>query len=334
MNASTKCNNCGKSGHLYYQCKTPITSVGIIAIRRNKDHGQLEYLMIRRKDTLGYIDFMRGKYSIFNRPYIINMLNQMTVEEKSRMRSGDFGLLWQAIWGKPLPPAMTTTIPTPNPSIDLFSSSEENTLINKEGTMMMNQYRSEELTSRDKYNLLYEGVFLQQPERKFWLKNTMQESSHHRESLAFSEKYTLNELIDASDPGWEEPEWGFPKGRRNPQEKDYECAMREFTEETGISAYRHLHNIQNLMPYEEIFTGSNYKSYKHKYYVMFLNPNQYDIALDQYETSEVSQMAWKTIDQARQCIRPYNLEKLRLLDHVDRTLNQFQVMVTKSIMAI
>jgi hypothetical protein len=71
--------------------------------------------------------------------------------------------------------------------------------------------------------------------------------------------------------------------------------LREFTEETGISAYRDLHNVQNLMPYEEIFTGSNYKSYKHKYYVMFLNPEQYDVPLDQFETSEVSLMAWKTI---------------------------------------
>jgi hypothetical protein len=46
-----------------------------------------------------------------------------------------------------------------------------------------------------------------QSERQFWGKE--------------EEKYTLNELIDASDPGWDEPEWGFPKGRRNPQEKDY-----------------------------------------------------------------------------------------------------------------
>jgi 8-oxo-dGTP pyrophosphatase MutT (NUDIX family) len=245
--------------------------------------------MIRRKDTLGYIDFMRGKYSIFNRPYITNMLNQMTVEEKTRMRSGDFGLLWQAIWGKPLPAAAAAA------------------------AAPVSQYRSEELTSRDKYNLLFSGVFhSSDPERKFW-----------------SEKYTLNDLIDASDPGWEEPEWGFPKGRRNPQEKDYECAMREFTEETGISAYRHLHNVQNLMPYEEIFTGSNYKSYKHKYYVMFLNQDQYNVPLDQFESSEVSLMAWKTLDQARQCIRPYNLEKLRVLDHVERTLKKFPVMSTK-----
>jgi 8-oxo-dGTP pyrophosphatase MutT (NUDIX family) len=280
MHDSTKCNNCGKSGHLYYQCKTPITSVGVIAVRVNHD-GENEYLMIRRKDTLGYIDFMRGKYSIFNKPYIINMLNQMTFDEKAQMRSGDFGLLWQSVWGGK--PVVMSTPPAPPP-----------------------QYRSEELTSRDKYNILFHGV-----------------------SRSLSEpKYTLNSLIDESRQSWEEPEWGFPKGRRNPQEKDYDCALREFAEETGISPSR-LHNIQNLMPYEEVFTGSNYKSYKHKYYVMFLDPEHYDISLDHFETTEVSKMEWKTMAQARECIRPYNLEKLRLLNNVDRTLNKFQIMLTK-----
>jgi predicted NUDIX family NTP pyrophosphohydrolase len=30
---------------------------------------------------------------------------------------------------------------------------------------------------------------------------------------------------------YEEPEWGFPKGRRNPNEKNLKCALREFYEE-------------------------------------------------------------------------------------------------------
>jgi hypothetical protein len=73
------CNNCGKQGHIYNQCKMPITSVGVIAFRYN--NGQIEYLMIRRKDTLGFIDFMRGKYFVNNKFYILNMLKQMTVAE-------------------------------------------------------------------------------------------------------------------------------------------------------------------------------------------------------------------------------------------------------------
>ena len=61
----TFCNNCGKNGHVFHQCKYPITSIGIIAVRKNRDN-QYEYLMIRRKDTLGYVDFMRGKYCVNN----------------------------------------------------------------------------------------------------------------------------------------------------------------------------------------------------------------------------------------------------------------------------
>ena len=76
------CNNCGKQGHLYHQCKMPITSIGIIVFRYND--ANIEYLMIRRKDTLGYLDFMRGKYSVYNKEYIMNMIKQMTTEEKER----------------------------------------------------------------------------------------------------------------------------------------------------------------------------------------------------------------------------------------------------------
>ena len=51
------CNNCGKYGHLFHQCKFPITSIGVIVFRYNNE-GEIEYLMICRKDSLGYIDFL------------------------------------------------------------------------------------------------------------------------------------------------------------------------------------------------------------------------------------------------------------------------------------
>jgi hypothetical protein len=73
MQNDQHCNNCGKKGHIYNQCKMPITSIGIIVFRKHNE--RIEYLMIRRRDTLGYIDFMRGKYSVNNRDYIMNMLN-------------------------------------------------------------------------------------------------------------------------------------------------------------------------------------------------------------------------------------------------------------------
>ena len=60
------CNNCGKTGHLYHQCKLPITSIGIVAFRM-KDNVP-EFLMIRRKDSLGYIGVVQafGKVEILS----------------------------------------------------------------------------------------------------------------------------------------------------------------------------------------------------------------------------------------------------------------------------
>ena len=38
--------------------------------------------MIKRKDTLGYVDFLRGRYSLYNKLYLMNIINEMTIQEK------------------------------------------------------------------------------------------------------------------------------------------------------------------------------------------------------------------------------------------------------------
>jgi len=260
------CNNCGKQGHLYHQCKMPITSVGLITFRIYKD--EIQYLMICRKDTLGYIDFMRGKYSIFNKDYILNMLKQMTVEEKIKLKTLSFEDLWYGLWG-------TKTVSS--------------------------QYKSEEVVSYEKINSLRNGVTVK------------------------NEFYNLDSLIDESNqyPIWDEPEWGFPKGRRNYQEKDFECALREFNEETGYNTV-HILTFQNINPFEEIFTGSNYKSYKHKYYLAYMKYNN-TLNMNNFQKSEVSKMEWKTYRDCINAIRPYNLEKMRMLTNIHNILKSFQI---------
>lgn len=260
------CNNCGKQGHLYHQCKLPITSIGIVLFRYNKKKNKIEYLMICRKDTLGYVDFMRGKYSVFNKDYIINMIKQMTIQEKIKLKTYEFEELWINVWG------------------------DEN---------LSNQYKVEEIISKEKFKYLRNGISIK------------------------GDFYNLSELIDntGQDNIWDEPEWGFPKGRRNYQEKDFECAIREFGEETGLNIKK-LKVIENLLPFEEIFTGSNYKSYKHKYYLMAMN---YDVSIieTKFEKTEVSSMEWKCYDDCMKCIRPYNLEKKRLITNIHECLNKY-----------
>ena len=61
------------------------------------------------------------------------------------------------------------------------------------------------------------------------------------------------ERIIAENPSvWDEPEWGFPKGRRNPRETDLNCAIREFQEETALER-QDFTVIQNTCPISETF---------------------------------------------------------------------------------
>ena len=93
------CNNCGKLGHAFHQCKKPITSIGAIVYKRAKSTDIEKYLLICRKDTLGFVDFMRGKYPLYDKNYIQNIVDEMTNDEKQRLITGNFEQLWKQLWG-------------------------------------------------------------------------------------------------------------------------------------------------------------------------------------------------------------------------------------------
>ena len=255
------CNNCGKIGHSFHQCKLPITSIGIIVYRLNKNSvnnsDKYEFLMIRRKDSLGYVDFIRGKYPINNKLYLQNIIDEMTLDEKNNLLNKTFDVLWKNLWG------------------------DSNNI----------QYRSEGDVSKEKYNSIC-------------LNNTLQS------------------VIKNSKTKWTTPEWGFPKGRRNYQEKDLNCALREFEEETGYSK-KSIKIIQNLLPIEEIFTGSNYKSYKHRYYISFMDSNENPS--NDYQKTEVSKLEWMTLEKCLNHIRPYNLEKIEVITNINKILNEYRI---------
>ena len=257
------CNNCGKQGHLYHQCKRPITSIGIVAFR--KIQGKLEYLMICRKNSLGYVDFMRGKYKLHNYLLLKNLINEMTNEEKKNLISNDFNSLWTHLWGE----------------------------------YVGMQYRSEETSARDKFQALMNGI-----------------------KLKNKKEYNLKLLIDESATDWKTPEWGFPKGRRNYQENDMSCALREFEEETGYHR-RNINIIQNIIPFEEIFTGSNFKSYKHKYYIGIID--RQCTPTSDFQQSEVSEVKWLDLEDCLDIIRPYNLEKKELLIQINNTIDKYRL---------
>jgi ADP-ribose pyrophosphatase YjhB (NUDIX family) len=294
QHAQQYCNNCGKCGHLFSSCVVPITSLGIIACRKkpissseavseldaniidgtvstadaNKmsSNNEFEYLMIQRIDSFGYIEFMRGKYSVHNYGYLRNIIDEMTVQEKQNILTKPFDELWVSLWGE-------------------YSGL---------------QYRGEQQLSKNKYLQLKNGI-------KWDGMN-----------------YNLEELIASSTTQWETAEWGFPKGRRNHQEKDLDCAFREFTEETGYNK-ECLKQIFNILPYEEIFIGSNVKCYKNKYFLCYMNANSELSQSRGYQTSEVKNMRWLSYDECMNIIRPYNIEKKNMLTSINNTLHKFYI---------
>ncbi len=107
------CKNCGKYGHPYKKCKEPVTSYGIICIRfinklnnklikyknlSNVNNIKIEYLLIQRKHTLGYTEFIRGKYFISDIYSIIILFKQMIQEEIDSILENNFDYHWNTLW--------------------------------------------------------------------------------------------------------------------------------------------------------------------------------------------------------------------------------------------
>ena len=275
------CNNCGKQGHLFHQCKLPITSYGIILFKSSEQG--LKYLMIRRKDSFGYIDLLRGKYIQHNVEQLQNIFNEMSVEEREKIRTNNFETLWKQMWGN---------IP------------------------QSSQYRSEELASQKKFDALRNGI---------QICNT-NDATNAINVINATNTVSLETLINGCTTRWTETEWEFPKGRRNFQEKDLDCALREFEEETGICK-KDLTVIENVVPFEEMFIGSNHKSYKHKYFLAYMDTTKQSetISLYNYQKSEVSKIEWKSLEECLESIRPYNLEKKQLIINIDKVLQEYRI---------
>jgi len=89
------CCNCGKLGHVLRNCLEPIISLGIILY--HNDMSNIRFLMIRRKFSLGFMDFILGKYSINNLEYIHRIFNEMTINEKLKIINEPFYKLWYSI---------------------------------------------------------------------------------------------------------------------------------------------------------------------------------------------------------------------------------------------
>jgi ADP-ribose pyrophosphatase YjhB (NUDIX family) len=127
------CVNCGEKGHIVKDCDGPITSFGILAFKISRSpldecfdkndklqeilnltnpssntvsnkstYPKVKFLMIQRKDTMGYIDFIRGKYpendEKAKQELLDVCLHEMIHDEKMNLLTKSFDTLWDELW--------------------------------------------------------------------------------------------------------------------------------------------------------------------------------------------------------------------------------------------
>lgn len=135
------CTNCGSKRHTYKQCSEPVTSWGMILVKygdMNKPHHtthvdlsdseiketqsrvliesntdrmivsaayhNIQFLMISRKNSVGYVEFIRGRYRPEKIDQVIYLFKQMMQSEIDKIKNSlanekGFEYLWKDFWG-------------------------------------------------------------------------------------------------------------------------------------------------------------------------------------------------------------------------------------------
>lgn len=280
------CLNCNKIGHHIKYCDEPIISYGIICFTiapifniTNKhienyfynkylDIGEYNYaninninmisnfydkikiLLIRRKHSLNYIEFIRGKWEV-NMESVKRKFILMTQSELEQIKTVPFEILWS----------------------DLWKETSKSKIYQKEYNIAKVKFA--ELVKNNYYNL----------------------------------------LDNTNISPYTEPEWGFPKGRKNNMEGNLNCAVREFIEETNFDI-NNMHILERLNPMEEDFVGTNDKNYRHIYYLAN-SEDEYDLSLDNnYQSTEIGGIGWFTIPEALNLMRSYNEKRIQLIHQI------------------
>jgi len=107
-----------------------VMSYGVACIRRNSNTGCYEILMIKKRNTYAFIEFVRGMYDPYKDCDLQYMFNLMSIVEKSLIHTRDFVTIWNYCNGTP----------TKNTERSVFTRSlkKYTTLVGREDDMLLN----------------------------------------------------------------------------------------------------------------------------------------------------------------------------------------------------
>jgi 8-oxo-dGTP pyrophosphatase MutT (NUDIX family) len=211
----------------------------------NEYNNSIKFLLVNRRHSLNYIDFIRGNYHINDIDKINNMCSLMSIDEINMIKTNSFTTLW--------------------------------------------------------YNL--------------WLKNSYKKKYLEEMNLSKKKFTTLIEsgILDNIKSEYSSTEWEIPKGRKNLNETNLHCAMREFDEETSLCD-KDYNILSCLDPIHDVFMGTNNKEYKHIFYTaLYDNINNINI---NYKNNEIEEVRWCKWSELNDLIRPYNKNKINILTNI------------------
>lgn len=257
------CRNCGINGHLYKDCLHPIMSFGIICYKIEND--VIKYLMIQRKDSLSFMEFVRGKYMVHDSHYLKQLFDCMTKTERHMILNNSFDDIWMYTWCQSMQSS--------------FKHTKEYTESKQKFEYLAN------------YNVL-----------KSLLNNT-------------------SNIL--------EQEWGFPKGRKKLKENDIDCAVREFCEETQLTPTDISIN-NDIIPFQEIFFGTNNILYKHVYFIAKLAKEDSVVYLDNTcieQVREVRALKWFSYNEVLQHIKTHNIERIEIFKEANKIVEELNTQI-------
>ena len=135
----------------------------------------------------------------------------------------------------------------------------------------------------------------------------------------------INDYLKNKKSDYEMSEWEFPKGKKNKNEKNYECAMRELEEETNIKSTDY-ELIENVLPIIENFTGENDIRYRNIYYIGICK-NIDNIRIDKnniHQKNEIRNVKILTKETAKSLLRKYNISKYETLDYIFNFVEKYK----------
>ena len=224
---------------------------------------ELKILLVQRKFSLSFQEFILGKYKLYDFQRIEKMFKTMTISEKELIKDKSFNELWNSIW----------------------SFSDE---MNK-----IEAIQKKKEISNNRYTVLYD-------------------------SDTFS---NLNYLTN-TESIFDEPEYTFPKGRKNSGESSFAAAVREVKEETELELGQDYVHLTNIKPLSERYIGNDSHLYRNTYFIGLIISDKNVFSNNEYQKTEVGKIDLFNVCECLKLMRCNARRKERILSQLIQLLKE------------